>query len=1344
VAILLGGGEIAGGGGGGGEPSPPPPQPCRDFEKPPNATIVCATMYPPGCKTLDCAVDCTPCKEPGDQVCHPDCICTATCSHDHGVVPRPNQRQSVQITGSAQAITASAPNRWHFTVDKDHQTLTSASSAGGMGFEQGKEVLIYTEGILNGSTTPCSCSGVYTVTEISEGEITVEDGPDTECNVHEANCMIGVHDESNPDLYQQLCTDTGWSPAYIDASLACVDINECITQRKNNEPLCQNNGQCKAMGVGTPDNSYSCSCTDGWKGDNCETEINPCDPDPCNGHGTCTQDGYGFSCTCSTNPDTNQSWYGSTCSASQDLCSTLQPPLGPCGGPDAGTCDNVDPAANEGKGYICTCFGGLDASTDCRGSPGDQWAHPSNHPDAPAGETADEGPGFAVRINTANHSSNTLVFRPGHTIGVRFPALQLLSSSGDNLAEVYSAKLRFAMRAPLTGNTSVTIAIRADMKPDASLFTRTAGDVSNRTNQAPPCHGSIPQPDDCIPTVTWHVSPRGAGRLDTCSPRSTCRGDIADLLNNLIHRGLHEGSAVVFTLTYMQARGQPITVNSAGISLISASVDYSTPLTPSPPSCDMSAHIMNVPHSVQPVQCYTDSNKTNPVNPSISNGGTVPVGAYCQVHCCAGFAPTTGTGEFWCRPDGTFEQQDDDGQWSPDFNCNRPRDPCKDNRDLCGAHGHCHPPRAGQCAAAPTCTCLGDYSGTRCEHSHNDCVDAAGHPKCRNGGSCLDGDNNFTCTCLHNGFSGRTCEDDVDECQPNPCGGAAGHPGTCTESSIDATIPPGDYRCRCDAPHGWHGGLSTPCSQRQCPTPDPCQNGGKCIPGASSTDYTCQCRPGYENNPHGPQNCGVDIDECAEPSPCGANGHCNESGTNAVNLVPIPPGKYRCTCHQGWIGDQDPANDWYQACDRHVTSPCDGGNPCSHGSTCLVNQTSLRGFSCHCVQGSGMGGPNCNTSSPCNSGGTPVCHHGACDDLSRNPDFIDDASHHATDGYNCICQPGYTGPTCTRLTINTGCGAPHACPDPHKPTCVPGTRGQAHYCEGPCATGPGGTDPCGPGGTCGYVDPVARPLRRRCRCTSGYTGPTCATASHANPCNGPQGTQLCRSRGDHGATCTPNPGADNTTSCDCSPGYVWRAGQSSGCHRCPDGQHPKPNSGSTLCVRCPVGRYTKTPGSGSCNGTCSIGQEANDAKTGCQRCGTNQSHPEYYAYNHPTTPVGTCMKCLAGTQATRNRHSCSPCASWQHSTTARPTCQKCPDGKHAPDQITCDFCTGNKHGTGGRCDQACLPGHQPNAQHTGCTLCAGNSSRSPTGMFSTDGAHCHACGHGKRANGNRTMCLETQ
>ena len=79
-----------------------------------------------------------------------------------------------------------------------------------------------------------------------------------------------------------------------------ADVTPCETQTP-----CEHGATCTNDGSG----GYHCACRPGYEGVNCETEINECDPMPCQNGGTCTVSSFnlcGRSCTfiahsCSTN-----------------------------------------------------------------------------------------------------------------------------------------------------------------------------------------------------------------------------------------------------------------------------------------------------------------------------------------------------------------------------------------------------------------------------------------------------------------------------------------------------------------------------------------------------------------------------------------------------------------------------------------------------------------------------------------------------------------------------------------------------------------------------------------------------------------------------------------------------------------------------------------------------------------------------------------------------------------------------------------------------------------------------------------------------------------------------------
>ncbi|KAI8516991.1 hypothetical protein Bbelb_055720 [Branchiostoma belcheri] len=103
------------------------------------------------------------------------------------------------------------------------------------------------------------------------------------------------------------------------------DIDECATNP------CQH-GHCVDK-----DGEYTCICSPGWTGQNCDKRFNLCTIEPCH-HGTCKRKDNGYSCTCSPG------WTGLNCHRDIDECAK-----NPC---PNGRCENKD------GGYKCICHPG--------------------------------------------------------------------------------------------------------------------------------------------------------------------------------------------------------------------------------------------------------------------------------------------------------------------------------------------------------------------------------------------------------------------------------------------------------------------------------------------------------------------------------------------------------------------------------------------------------------------------------------------------------------------------------------------------------------------------------------------------------------------------------------------------------------------------------------------------------------------------------------------------------------------------------------------------------------------------------------------------------------------------
>ncbi|XP_055623547.1 protein serrate [Toxorhynchites rutilus septentrionalis] len=419
------------------------------------------------------------------------------------------------------------------------------------------------------------------------------------------------------------------------------------------------------------------------------------------------------------------------------------------------------------------------------------------------------------------------------------------------------------------------------------------------------------------------------------------------------------------------------------------------------------------------------------------------------------------------------------------------------------------------------CTCTNGWTGPTCEINIDECAEGP----CQNGGTCIDMIGKFRCECPPQ-WTGETCSIDVDECESNVASGL----GPCINAESCRNLP-GSFQCSCL--EGWGGPT---CAQNLDDCVGKCKNGATCIDLVN--DYHCACAAGYTG-----RDCSTDINECAN-FPCRNGGEC-------VDLI----GNFKCICPLGYSGTL-----CEEAKDHCTSSPCIEGR-------CL---NTPGGYYCHCPPG--RAGRHCEflrtpcASPPCSNDGctmpmmnetavppnpaavmTPCSGRGKCESTPM--------------GSNCVCQPGFTGSFCQHNVnecISNPCKNNGICIDEDADfscECQPGWTGKT-CAERAVQCMPG---QCLNGGSC-VLSPISG--ISQCRCAVGWGGPFCnepVDQCQGQPCHnggtcesGPGWFRCLCARGFSGPDCRINVN-------ECSP------------QPCLGGATCKDGIGGFTCI-CPVGR----------------------------------------------------------------------------------------------------------------------------------------------------------------------------
>ncbi|XP_068762183.1 ZP domain-containing protein-like [Montipora capricornis] len=141
----------------------------------------------------------------------------------------------------------------------------------------------------------CPSEFVLTTNCSAAGSLSVVQGI---CN-DQASCNLSASNS----VFGDPCFGT---VKYLRVTYECIEAPDPC----DSDP-CQNGGTCTNLG----DNNFECECAPGFGGDICEEELDPCANNPCKNGGTCTDLGDSiFECECATG------YTGSRCRKDVDEC----------------------------------------------------------------------------------------------------------------------------------------------------------------------------------------------------------------------------------------------------------------------------------------------------------------------------------------------------------------------------------------------------------------------------------------------------------------------------------------------------------------------------------------------------------------------------------------------------------------------------------------------------------------------------------------------------------------------------------------------------------------------------------------------------------------------------------------------------------------------------------------------------------------------------------------------------------------------------------------------------------------------------------------------------------------
>uniref|UniRef100_A0A672LG93 Neurogenic locus notch homolog protein 2-like n=1 Tax=Sinocyclocheilus grahami TaxID=75366 RepID=A0A672LG93_SINGR len=802
-------------------------------------------------------------------------------------------------------------------------------------------------------------------------------------NMYQCNCQPGTSGELNCHCTFEMCIlnmcvlTTGFT-----GEMCQVDIDECASTP------CHNGAKC----LDRP-NGYECECAEGFTGTLCTDNINDCEPKPCH-HGDCIDGIATFTCEC------HPGYMGERCNEEINECSS-----NPC--LSGGTCvDKVN-------GFQCLCPTGTHGPL-CHSGADHCSPMPCLH-----GECIEQQDGRTVKlINIANTCCICSIAVKGNftclSINHLWPVISFMSTSlifclcrylcackpgwegkncerEKNECQSNPCQNGGTCNDHLNGYTCVCVpgfyGKRCEEEVDECASNpcwnggRCTDYVNSYTCQCPPgydginCERDIP---DCTET--------------SCLNNGTC----VDGINRFTCRCRHGFSGQFCQYELNECDSHPC--KNGGICIDGLGTFHCTcPLMYNGKTCES---MVNVCSHIKCLNGGTCIQKEMDWRCNCQHGWT---GLYCDIPnmSCQTVAKNKGVAvDMVCKHAGRCIDKDNTHQ----------------------------------------CMCQRGYMGNYCEDAVNECIS---NP-CRNGGTCLDYQSGYDCkvnqsdllTLIYTtvqkfgvntrackaGFQGVNCEYDVDECQSNPCRNG----GTCIDliNRFSCACPPGTKGLQCEV------------DVNEC-APEfgaRCKNGGQCVDGVGR--YTCSCPPGFTgehcegdvNDLHCP-NGGQCVEINGRPQcrcPKGFTGpHC-ESITNRCmcqnggRCMPDDSNKFSCQCPPGFSGPTcqtyKPSCPYLECEQRAGDKVCD--------PQCRTPECEWDGGDCTLHWDKPW--KNCTASVPC----WELFHNGRCDPECDNAGCLFDSfecqkgssTGPSTCKYDRYCADHYANGHCNQGCNTEACG----------------------------------------------------------------------------------------------------------------------------------------------------------------------------------------------------------------------------------------------------------------------------------------------------------------------------------